>query len=569
MDELERAILEDPDAIAPRMVYADWLASQGSPLGEWLALQRAIAEQPATIELRTAALEYLTTHAASVLGPAAEMLDGLYLGWHGGFVDEIRFHSTERIARGDAAGNFAALLAHPIARFVRTISIGTFGAATIDALLDVLEEQTPLLFEALVLFDSWDPVAEPRTIDVDIARVLRATKLRRLGLSRVAYESELFDALPDTLEELVLFGPGDLDGFERAKLPKLVELVLLDPRLRLHRLPALPALRRLRVIGMGNALAAQLADCAPVLAQLELLDISHGHVDAEVRARIGRLDCRVLQKRMEIFPDGNAYHICKGEDPDGDSWLLERLATEGRDGLAVTPHAGIGLYNASCVHNTRKRFDVALAAASAAMTLPDELIGGWGWGNVGYAHEQLGHDAEAELAAREGLLRHPRSANFHGMLIGALRAQGRTAQAVALVRPALHTITAQTRVEEARECLVEIVCALVESGEPARAVALANRKQKAVAPDTRLHAAIALAQVAAGELDGAKQRLRLAADLTPDDNADLAILHHAEAAHSLALGHKDAALAALEKARAHRGWRFVIRDPRFAALQLD
>src|SRR5262245_9734197 len=131
------------------MIYADWLESQGVALGEWAALQRAIAVAPGDIELRIAALVYLQQHARDVLGAAASILDGLYLGWHGGFLDEIRLHGTDGM-EGDAALRLAALLRHPVARFVRTITLGTFtqdqlGDDSVVALLDVLAEHAPPL----------------------------------------------------------------------------------------------------------------------------------------------------------------------------------------------------------------------------------------------------------------------------------------------------------------------------------------------------------------------------------------------------------------------------------------
>lgn len=46
MNELLRAIIEAPDDDAPRLVYADWLQSQGDPRGEFIQLQCQLAAAP-------------------------------------------------------------------------------------------------------------------------------------------------------------------------------------------------------------------------------------------------------------------------------------------------------------------------------------------------------------------------------------------------------------------------------------------------------------------------------------------------------------------------------------------
>lgn len=46
-DELLAAIQAEPDSDAPRLVYADWLQSQGDPLGEYIALSLRQTEDPA------------------------------------------------------------------------------------------------------------------------------------------------------------------------------------------------------------------------------------------------------------------------------------------------------------------------------------------------------------------------------------------------------------------------------------------------------------------------------------------------------------------------------------------
>src|SRR5438477_9044055 len=42
-----QAILADPEADSPRLIYADWLEEQGDPRGEFIRLQCALAVLPA------------------------------------------------------------------------------------------------------------------------------------------------------------------------------------------------------------------------------------------------------------------------------------------------------------------------------------------------------------------------------------------------------------------------------------------------------------------------------------------------------------------------------------------
>ena len=78
MDPAERAALlaaiaADPEAEAPRLVYADWLALRGDPLGELIHAQLAVAARepgdPALAELRAWERRILREHEAQLAGP--------------------------------------------------------------------------------------------------------------------------------------------------------------------------------------------------------------------------------------------------------------------------------------------------------------------------------------------------------------------------------------------------------------------------------------------------------------------------------------------------------------------
>src|SRR5438093_1094848 len=73
-----RAIAEDPEDDAPRLVFADWLEEQGDPRGEFMRLQVHLARLPEN-DHRRAVLEerereLLDRHAVDWLGPLHEQL---------------------------------------------------------------------------------------------------------------------------------------------------------------------------------------------------------------------------------------------------------------------------------------------------------------------------------------------------------------------------------------------------------------------------------------------------------------------------------------------------------------
>jgi uncharacterized protein (TIGR02996 family) len=118
-EELEAAVLADPDADAPRLVYADWLQSQGDPRGELASVQTALrtAKGDAWAKLKTKERELFDTHAATLYGPLLKWRRARLTGveWRAGFVDGIRgadFHDSETLSE---------FLQHPSARFVRRV----------------------------------------------------------------------------------------------------------------------------------------------------------------------------------------------------------------------------------------------------------------------------------------------------------------------------------------------------------------------------------------------------------------------------------------------------------------
>jgi uncharacterized protein (TIGR02996 family) len=82
-DPFLQTILEQPEADAPRLVYADWLEEQGDPLAEMVRVQCELARlddgHPRRIPLKIREDELRTTYESSWIGPVKELgLDGKF-----------------------------------------------------------------------------------------------------------------------------------------------------------------------------------------------------------------------------------------------------------------------------------------------------------------------------------------------------------------------------------------------------------------------------------------------------------------------------------------------------------
>jgi uncharacterized protein (TIGR02996 family) len=135
--DLEAAIaanVDDPDAY---LVYADWLIAQGDPRGELITTQHAMRGQqnPAefmTFKKREEALR--TQHLASWLGPVAGLaLHRIKIDWRTGFVHAVRIEGPSNTTEVSFAELVTEVLASPIARFVRTLTLRGAPPAVIEA----------------------------------------------------------------------------------------------------------------------------------------------------------------------------------------------------------------------------------------------------------------------------------------------------------------------------------------------------------------------------------------------------------------------------------------------------
>ncbi|MBA3540032.1 MAG: hypothetical protein H0T79_10420 [Deltaproteobacteria bacterium] len=188
---------------------------------------------------------------------------------------------------------------------------------------------------------------------------------------------------------------------------------------------------RLRLLNASNA-DALIAALTPLAGRFELLDIAHSavsHVGASQQlAWPGAMQLLALRTGISDEMTGRlrahfrAVAVSRpagppidrvGEDETEDdmAWLTYRVTTEGRDAVGAVPGAGGWLYSIGTNHSFGGRAGRAVPLLDAALTMPAPSLETWAWANAAFAHERLRQFDDAELIAREGLLRAPREPN--------------------------------------------------------------------------------------------------------------------------------------------------------------
>lgn len=179
------AVWAQPDALEPRLVYADMLSAEGDPRGEFIALQCAPARTPAQTR-RMAALA--RAHGAGWAGPLGRV--AVVDAFERGFPAELTLTARSRLA-------FGPLLGHPAWSTVHTVGVGPFV----------------------------EPLLHPAMTRVLRVKDLGAPELRALGKHQH----------PFPFRSLVAPAVSAVAGFtalhDRARFPRLVEVqVLARPR---------------------------------------------------------------------------------------------------------------------------------------------------------------------------------------------------------------------------------------------------------------------------------------------------------------------------------------------------
>lgn len=149
--ELETAILANPDDEATFLVYADWLIAQGDPRGELITTQHGMRGQSdpvkfMTFKKREEALR--AAHLPSWLGEtAAKALHRIKLDWQVGFIEAIRLDRPDNETEATLPELVTAVLACPLARFVRRLTL----RGGVEHIVDAIPATPPPLLRRLDL----------------------------------------------------------------------------------------------------------------------------------------------------------------------------------------------------------------------------------------------------------------------------------------------------------------------------------------------------------------------------------------------------------------------------------
>ncbi|MBX3231012.1 MAG: TIGR02996 domain-containing protein [Labilithrix sp.] len=360
--ELESVILEDPLDPAGWLVYGDWLAEQGDPRGELVAVQARLARDPGNPELMEAQRAFFRAHGDWLLDGLHPYLtprthaDGevlpslLRLSWEFGFLWTASVSPRGR-TMSEVVFGLRALLRHPSSRFLHALSIATpSGDGWAPVLEELLEDRRPRPLRILYLGDSavtaqgnprpaFGPIGDVAALwsvfphlEVVALRgghvsvgALDLPRLRELTIETSALQRETLIALGARprphLERLELwFGErrctatlADLGPvLEAAHFPRLRHLGLRNCSFvdRIcHALVHARIAKQLHVLDLSlGALtdmgAAALVDARHALANLAVLDLSWNYIDREWRAPLSELAGFVDLSNHTYLSDG-------------------------------------------------------------------------------------------------------------------------------------------------------------------------------------------------------------------------------------------------------------------------
>ncbi len=562
---LEQAILDAPLDPVPRMVYADWLQAAGDRRGEWMALHAAIEAEPTNVRLRSAAVDFLGSHLELLLGAGKSLLVGGWIGWRAGFIDELRVQPSHKRGTLEA---FRALLAHPSCRFLRCVGLGNLGQGAIDALVDA----APPLLDTVVVVDT---DGRPEN---NVDELLALPSLRRVGLRPSEKPGVAAPQLLEVAGSVVGWLPAWLvDG----NAPN-VERLTLDCQSRVRFLPrilaALPRLNQLRLLHVESSMLP-----ANFPSSLELVDLSYGEIgDADVERFVGwrnltlillrtpistAMIARLTKSGVTVIASSGTSNIDRDQAPG--TWLHHRIASEGRDALQLMPGIGRTLFNVGTHLSMHGDPRDAIPLLDAALTFPNEHLKTWAWANAAIAHERVLQFDDAELIAREGLLRTPKEPNLYAIVVDALRRTGRLAEAIAMLPRALSSIKATpgpgAHSGGRAACLADVMFVLAQAGRHDEVLELAGEYDKLVDQRVDMHAIAAMSLVALGDVPEARKALAKAAE------SQLAgVLAHAKAVVTLAAKKPDLerALDFLREARkaSYPEWHWIAKDKNLAKL---
>jgi len=352
---LEKAILADPDAPDGYLVYGDWLQGQGDALGEFVAVQAALAADPGNAKLEAKSVDLLDAHQDDWLGEDLSLLmgsDELTCTWRFGFLHTVAMGADEH-SESSGAEAYEALAKCRVAKFVRDLEINVFGTddgnPEYQALIDVMAERglpkalRRLAFDVKSFQISWSHLGDLSKLYPQLERLeelrlqigemslgaIHLPSLRKLeiitgGLDKATLAAVTHAKWPQ-LEMLVLyFGTEEYGGtcgiddlapiFSGVGLPSVKHLGLCNAEFEDDIARALAGSKILAQLGsvdlskgtMGDEGAQAILDSAERFSHLERLDLSQNYI---TEAMAGRLE-QALGAKVILTEQGD------GEEAD-------------------------------------------------------------------------------------------------------------------------------------------------------------------------------------------------------------------------------------------------------------
>jgi uncharacterized protein (TIGR02996 family) len=306
--QLEAAIEKNLNDPAPYLVYADWLQSQGDPLGELIMLQAQGNEAAATALINKndeAFLGVLSKFVADKKDPRTEKKNryssgerGYFAEWQFGFIKHLdwRWDAFDLHTSDDPNEDLKALLELPTARFLQSLKLGPCPGEeemNMSPVIDAFEEaKKPSTLRELYLAElsEWD-ISGTTTGDFGSIHHL-FPKLEKLTLRAGQIDLGKNVSLPE-LKELVVETGGltkeDIKHICTMTAPKLERLSIwfgdenygasgsLKDIAAILDGSAFPKLKHLGIMNcswVGDAAAA--LPTSKILKQLTSLDLSMG-----------------------------------------------------------------------------------------------------------------------------------------------------------------------------------------------------------------------------------------------------------------------------------------------------
>lgn len=138
--ELEAQIRANPDDEQLRLVYADWLLSEGDPRGELIALQQRADELDPKSDEHERLIEEIESiidrHQLEIFGDAASVREMLSVRWELGLIRTIALRMPEGVRDIDAV--VRAVVEAPAAACLQRLVVAHDGDANLQPAVDVI-----------------------------------------------------------------------------------------------------------------------------------------------------------------------------------------------------------------------------------------------------------------------------------------------------------------------------------------------------------------------------------------------------------------------------------------------